>query len=174
MHTFWRSNSIRTVDRRAIAHIIRAAAIPSFRQSFPILNKEIARGRRFQKTLIIANVRMSGVSGEDLNGAIHDAGLGERPDTMTWIEFALCGPVFRDALREIDIITYDHGQNQFVIALPETSKHQAIGAINRLRKIIGEPIFNRLAFGIAEFPADGLSIESLVEYANHAVRDSHD
>lgn len=167
MTTFWRMNLIRTMDRRVIPDLIRAAAIPSYRQSISLLNKEIARGRRFQRPLIIANVRLNGHPRDGLDGGIQPAtsNSGERPRTMTKVEFALCGPVFRDALREIDVITYDHGQNQFVIALPETSKDQAVQAIRRLKKIIGETTFNRLAVGIAEFPTDGLSIETLVEYA---------
>ena len=171
MRNFWRRNHIRKVDRRAIAYITKALAIPAYRQSLALLNKEIARGRRFQRPLIIASVRLNGDSRkerEEPAGGMPPGKNDDKDETLSSInkiEFALCGPVFRDCLRDTDITTYDYAQNQFVIVLPETSKSQAIQTFTRLKRTIGETVSNRLAVGFAEFPTDGLNIEDLLEYA---------
>ena len=84
---------------------------------------------------------------------------------MTQLDFIFCGPVFRDALREMDFITFDGVNNQFVIILPETNSHQAVLTVQRLTQILGKKLAVQLSFGIAEFPADGLNINDLLSVA---------
>ena len=174
MQTVWRKYFKRKIDRRTISQLIKAAAISPFRKSLPHLNKEIARSRRFQHPLAIISI--------GLNGNIVPKGLDPDHDSSLlhsemdiqqngfWnhIGFILCGPIFRDALREIDITAYDWVRNQFVIALPETTKLQAMQTITRLKQIVEENVANHFVVGVAEFPQDGLIISELLDSAMRA------
>ena len=171
MQTVWHKYFKRRIDRRTISQIIKAAAISPFRKSLPQLNKEIARSRRFQHPLAIVSI--------GLNGNIAQEGLDSSPNSsfphnemdieqsgfLNHIGFMLCGPIFRDALREIDITAYDWVRNQFVIALPETTKLQAMQTITRLKQIVEENVANHFVVGVAEFPQDGLIISELLDSA---------
>jgi hypothetical protein len=56
-----------------------------------------------------------------------------------------------------------------VILLPESNKVEAERAVQRLNKIIGKRISSQLAYGISEFPDEGLIVEDLVEKAIEAL-----
>ncbi|MCK6621266.1 MAG: hypothetical protein L6Q94_12320 [Calditrichia bacterium] len=158
---------------RTLSSITRAAAIPGYRNSFPQLNREISRVRRYQHPLAVIVVRPIHAHGgnHSPHAIANDAGMSENgsaahsPRELSQIEFLLCGSIFRDSLREVDITTYDAANNQFVIMLPESTRFNAEKTINRLRAIIEERISNQLFFGISEFPEDGLILEDLVEQA---------
>ncbi len=158
---------------RTLSSITRAAAIPGYRNSLPQLNREISRVRRYQHPLAVVVVRpIHAYGGNHSPHALpNNAGMSENggeahsPKELSQIEFLLCGSIFRDSLREIDITTYDAANNQFVIMLPESTRFNAEKTINRLKAIIEERISNLLFFGISEFPDDGLILEDLVEQA---------
>lgn len=159
---------------RTLSSITRAAAIPGYRNSFPQLNREISRVRRYQHPLAIIVVRPIHAHGGNHSShtITNDAAMSENGSAvhsareLSQIEFLLCGSIFRDSLREIDITTYDAANNQFVIMLPESTRFNAEKTINRLKAIIEERISNQLFFGISEFPEDGLILEDLVEQAS--------
>lgn len=164
----WRNYLIRKTYRRAISKIMRAVAIPSFRESLPKLKREISRGRRSQNPLALITIGNNGnahrpidVSSVQRSSSGHTAKTFE-PDRLTQIQFILCGPVIRDAVREMDITTYDGANNRYIIALPETNKYQALQMMQRLNKILGEQVAGQLAVGIAEYPADGLHVDELL------------
>jgi hypothetical protein len=154
-------------DRRTIKEIANAVAIPSYRRSLPQFKREIARSRRSQNPLAIIAIGPNGYPPQPLNQGLKKISSDKKTATpyqhgrLTKLEFVLCGPVFRDCTREIDITTYDGVNNQFIIALPETNKYQALQMVLRLKKILGEQVAGQLAVGIAEFPADGLYIDEL-------------
>ena len=162
-------------DRRTLSDIVEAAAIPAYRHLLPRLNKEIARSRRFEHPLTVlaigANSNSSSHVDNALNGmAVLDGEIySNNSKRLTQIDFFLCGAVFRDAVREIDITAYDGANNQFVIALPETPKPQAIQMANRLKNMVGEQMAHHLSVGIAEFPTDGLIISDLLDVAMRSV-----
>ena len=164
-------------DRRTLSEIVEAAAIPAYRHLLPRLNKEIARSRRFKHplTVIAIGTNNNGSShvNKPLNGmpVLNGEVYANNPEQLTQLGFFLCGTVFRDAVREIDITSYDGAHNQFVIALPETPKPKAIQMVNRLTYMVGEQIADHLSVGIAEFPTDGLIISDLLEVAMNSVID---
>jgi hypothetical protein len=168
IRTNWLRFLSRKSDRRTISHILEAAAIPTFILSLPRIKREIARVRRFQRPLAIVSIALNGDSSQENEWRpVHGSTETHRRNSagseqLSPIAFALCGPVFQDALREIDITTFDRIHNQFVIALPETDKQRAFQMVNRVRKIVGESISKQLSFGVAEFPTDGLIVDDLV------------
>lgn len=165
-------NSKNKKERKIIDSILDAAAIPVFRHSLPQLRKEIARVRRYQHSLsvIVVQPKSSALVKREKNGHVktdkkaikngkHSNGELTR---ISQIEFMLCGPIFRDALREVDRTTYDGANNRFILILPESTKIQAVQTVNRLKRIMGDKLFDKLQIGLSEFPKDGLIIEDLV------------
>jgi hypothetical protein len=153
-----------------LVSITEAAGIPPYRSSLPALRKEIARVRRYQHSLSVVVVcpRQKILERNDTPVKVVDGENGTSADSghpLNQVEFLLCGSILRDALREVDFTTYDGATNQFVIVLPESNKTEAEKAVLRLNKIIGRRISSQLAYGISEFPDEGLIIEDLVEKA---------
>jgi hypothetical protein len=147
----------RKKESQVIQFIAQVAGIPSYRKSLPRLQTELARGRRFQRPLSVIVIRP-----KEMLPLVSVDGLNR-------VQFLLCGAMFRDALRQVDVATYDSIRNQFVIVLPESTKLQAAQAANRLTELIDKSTADQLKFGTVTFPDDGLSIEDLIIKANAPV-----
>ncbi len=151
-----------------VATVLEAAAIPSYRQSQSHINREISRVRRYQRALsVIAVKRKSPIDRTYRNGSIpgtngHASSNGH---AMGQMEFLMYGAIFRDALRETDIISYDGSNNLFLLVLPETSRLESLQTMDRLNKKTGGKIYRELEVGIAEFPEQGFIVSDLVENA---------
>lgn len=151
--------------------IMEAAAIQPFRQSVPLINKEISRVRRYQRALAVMVLRRKMLpEAKAQNGALHtkpqtNGRLSAEQNPLPHMEFLLCGAIFRDALRETDIITYDGGKNQFILIMPETTRLEALQTVERLNKILSGKLYKDMEVGIAEFPEEGFIISDLVENA---------
>jgi len=78
------------------------------------------------------------------------------------------GSVLQEALRESDIVTYVVAHNQYAILLTESTKAQARRAIERLAAQYHQRTVDHLRAGIAEFPADALTLEDLIASAQKA------
>jgi hypothetical protein len=78
------------------------------------------------------------------------------------------GSVLQEALRESDIVTYVVAHNQYAILLTESTKAQARRAIERLAALYNQRTLDHLRAGIAEFPADALTLEELIASAQSA------
>ncbi|MDH3690682.1 MAG: hypothetical protein OEU36_14635 [Gammaproteobacteria bacterium] len=152
-------------NRSAVNLKSMAQAVPSYRSKLPQLTKELSRARRLERPMTLLAIRpmsaLLGIASEEETKDGHDT----QSYRLDPIDFLYCGCALRDALREIDIAAYDGAHNQFVVALPESTKKQAVLAVNRLNDIIGDRIASQLYVGIAEFPEDGLTIEDLIKRA---------
>jgi hypothetical protein len=159
-------NGIRTINS-----IVDAAGIPIYRNSIPLIKKEISRVRRYQRTLSVVVIRAHSTLPEVSNDAMEGISMSENGKVenalkqFTQIEYLLCGRILRDSLREVDLIVYDGAKNQFIIFLPESNRMDAEKAVRRLSEILGKRISNQLYYGISEFPTDGLIEEDLIERA---------
>ena len=163
----WLRYRSRAVGRQTINSILEAAAIPAYRQSLPELRKELSRVRRLQRPLAIVVMQLNGVFSRRHEGSINEPPVDQSNhlDELQLVEFVLCGSIFRDALRETDITTYDGVKKKFVIVLPESTKKDAIQSVKRLKDVISKAIADHLSVGIVEFPEDGLIIEDLINRA---------
>jgi hypothetical protein len=156
---------------RAIASIIDAAGIPTYRNSLSLLRREISRVRRYQHTLSVVVIRTYSDLPEISNNDMEDISMNENGKVenaskqFTQIEYLLCGRILRDSLREVDLIVYDGAKNQFIIFLPESNRMEAEKTVYRLSQILGKRISDILYYGISEFPTDGLIEEDLIERA---------
>ncbi len=165
---FWQYR--RREEKNIIDAFLKAASVPLFSTSLAHLKSEVSRSRRYQHELSVLIFRLLDAPEISLNRSEASArsaknGKMNAAPGMSRLEFLLLGPILKDAVRTIDLVTYDAGNNQFIIVLPESSKINAVQAANRLKKMLGSKIMQNLAIGIAEFPKDGLIIEDLIARA---------
>ena len=169
----WFQHRNQAISRDMLNRILQVASIPSYRIAVPQMEKELARARRLESPLSMIVIRpvsryLHDSEGHQLPVDTNDGKSDtNRPHRMNLLDFMLCGPIFRDAVRSVDLTTYDGGKNQYVILLPESNRQQAVSMVHRLRTIIGDPVFTRLHIEIAEFPEDGLFMQDLIGHATH-------
>lgn len=147
---------------------LNGTPIPTFRSSSEHISREFARMRRYDRPLAVVVIRLrEAMNHHDQksqgNGSNNSNGTTGSPDQLRFL-FA-CSLLF-DALRESDIATYDPGNNQFILLLPESNKSQAMMAVKRLQGMFLRRATADLESGIAEFPNDGLIADDLVSRAN--------
>ena len=160
---------------RNISPLSPTTEIPSFRKALPLIAKELARVRRYQRTLAIIAIQLenshyvfsANSAKEAVNGnASHQS--KKNPIRNAQFGFFFMGAILQDSLRESDILTFDAANNQFVILLPESDKTEALHTAERLNKQFFQRTLTELRVGVAEFPTDGWVIEDLVNNAMSA------
>jgi len=171
----WRGHKTEAAAGRAASLGFGTAGIPSFRRSLPEFGRELARARRAQRPLAVVVLSL----GRDLlleqelrsaaaggNGSV--ASRMQLLKRTTHLVSLVLGAILRDALRESDIVTYGAADDRYVILLTDTNVVQAQQAVQRLSELFYQRTFSYLRAGIAEFPADGLTLEDLVSSAQVA------
>lgn len=139
-------------------------AIPRYRRSVHRMTGELERARRYGNTLTIA---VLSVDQEQLKQKKRNLiAATENTEVASYFFFSLISALLRDNLRACDFLTYDVSKDHYVILMPETSAALAEQGIVRLNELIANRIKITLRSGVAEFPADGLTIEDLVSHAH--------
>jgi|SRR5688572_29878543 len=156
--------------------------MPTYRELKAVLDAEVRRCRRYERPLavvVVAPKTPPGANGNG-NGAAHaENGNGNgksngavAPDP--WVTFSmqlgflLLGSVLRGTLRETDIVAYAPETDDFVVLLPEADAASAARAVERLSALFYERSSLVLRVGVAAYPADGLTLDDMVEHARHA------
>ena len=150
----WRRRKRLTVIDRAVSLAMQATGIPPYRRSFPQLAQELDRARRCHNPLTAIVLSLQS-----------DSVLEQKRVLVLHLAVRLVGTILRDAFRASDIVTYDSVNDQYVILLTESTKAQALQAVQRLKERLFRRTAVHLKAGMAEFPADGLTIEDLVNTA---------
>lgn len=87
------------------------------------------------------------------------------------------GNLLKGHLRMIDY-AFRYGGDEFVVLLPQTSKHNALNVVRRLRELLNSTVFLQeeglnvkvtASFGLAAFPADARSRRDLLHLADEAM-----
>jgi len=139
-------------------------AIPRYRRSLHRMTGELERARRYGNSLTIA---VLAVDQEQLKQKKRNLlAVTENTEIASYFFFSLISSLLRDNLRNCDMLTYDVTNDYYVILMPETSAALAEQAVIRLNEMIANRIKIGLRFGVAEFPANGLTIEDLVNHAH--------
>ncbi len=139
-------------------------AIPRYRRSLHRMTAELERARRYGNSLTIV---VLAVDQEQLKQKKRNLlQVTENTEIASYFFFSLISALLRDNLRACDLLTYDVTNDYYVILMPETSSALAEQGIVRLNELISARIKLTLRAGIAEFPADGLTIEDLVSHAH--------
>lgn len=74
----------------------------------------------------------------------------------------------REILRTSDVVCYDSAEGHFVLGLTESDAATARRAVSRIRSLFQERLGVDLRTGVAQFPADGLTLEDLLSTAREA------
>jgi GGDEF domain-containing protein len=139
-------------------------AIPRYRRSLHRMTAELERARRYGNSLTIA---VLSVDQEQLKQKKRNLlAVMENTEIASYFFFSLVSALLRDNLRACDFLTYDVTNDYYVVLMPETSASLAEQGVIRLNELIANRIKITLRAGVAEFPADGLTIEDLVSHAH--------
>jgi hypothetical protein len=150
--------------------------MPTYRELRPVLAAEVRRCRRYERPLAVvvlapktpADLADDGASSEA--HAENGNGRGAAPSDP-WITFSmqlgflLLGMVLRGTLRETDIVAYAAESHDFVVLLPEADAAAATRTVERLSALFYERSSLVLRVGMAAYPADGLTLDDIVEHA---------
>jgi hypothetical protein len=131
----------------------RGISIPSYRRSLRALESELERTRRAGRSLAILVLKPV---------------LSSRSALENRTAFALVGAYLDDSLREIDLATTDRPGQRYVIVLPEATRAQAEETARRVGSVVALETGLALRAGVAEFRADGILLEDLVQVATAA------
>lgn len=163
----WLYHRRRLLGHQSLSLLIDALSIPHYRKALPGLNRELSRARRFQRPLTVLVIRP--LPGVALPGSPSGNGV-PTAKPLNQLDFLLTGTILRDSIREIDMLVYDGLQHQYIILLPETTREGARHTVNRLLEMGGDRVRGKTTIGIAEFPADGLIIEDLLQNAGTTIK----
>jgi len=182
----WKMGVIISTNRaiRKIAIEFQNAGIKTYRNSLPLLRKELDRQRRYGRPMAIIVLQFEGEpsktaiqlfhsSEKNSNGSGHGNGNGNgngkkkvlKSTDLTPMTIMIYGNIVHDLLRDCDIVTYDSIPNQFIIFLPETNRIQAQLFVERLNRLFSERVTTNFMATIVEFPTEGYTIEDLVNTA---------
>lgn len=144
---------------------VQAAGVSTYRQTISSIAAELRRCRRYERPLSVLVVALEGPhlpAPDAVNLAGAQAPLESAFDSVL---FLLLGTLLRDVVRESDIVTYAAEEHLYALFLPETDAAAARQAAQRLAGTLHARARARIRAGVAEFPANGLTVEALFDRA---------
>lgn len=144
-----------------------AAQIPTLRNNMPAASAELRRARRYERSM---SVLVLGMNRESLGDSASAPG-GDPVGSLSRFECAALvtlGWLLRDTIRESDLVSYDAEHHLYTLVLPELGAEEAEGTAARLKEAFLSRASVALCAGIAEFPADGITLEDLFARAREA------
>lgn len=158
----WVSNGLGEFES-AIAHITigQVNKLPEpFSTGQGEMYREVRRARRYQRPLTLMAI---GVKEESVQVAL-DRMVQEAQQAMMK-QYVLSGvaKTLCNELEDYNIIA--HRNHHFLALLPEVTPEKLTGLIEQLRRAVSEQVGVKLQVGIASFPEDAVTFESLVDKA---------
>lgn len=170
----WRSYKAAGTAAEAASQLTaHAGLVLSFQEARPRFGLEIDRARRYEDPITLATVRSGAeriyrrlrLAEGDGDGRGPVSSDGAVPDEVRQLAIALMSPLIRGSVRITDLVAYDASQDDHLILFTETSRDQACRPLTRLRDRVESRFAIDVRTGLAEFPADGYTLEDLVERA---------
>jgi hypothetical protein len=146
-----------------------AFQVPTYRELQPQLVVELRRARRYEHPLGVVILGLHAPTRDPARSNGHAP--GSRMETSP-AAYGLLGAYLRNTLRETDILTGVPESLAFAAFLPGIDRQGAEQALCRLREGFQGCAGFDLSGGGAAFPADGLTIEDVIESACAAWRDA--
>ena len=170
----WMRRRSLTSITQALSVIAGAMAIPVHGRSISYLSEELERARRYQRTLTVAVARVQNGTGR----AGKSNGIGNRASapgvfSSALVTYSVLACIVRRMLRANDAISYDLTLNGCVLLLVEIDRTRAIRCLERIQKLIHDRAELELSIGIAEYPADGYTLEELIKTAENSCSSQH-
>ncbi len=158
----WRKRKAEFASKRGLYGSWHAA-IPRYRRSMDRLTAELERARRYRHSLTITVLTVDVEQHRQKNSNLINF-MGN-PEIASQFFFSLVSSLLRDNVRGSDMVTYDVTNDHYVLLFPEAQVSVTEQALQRLRKFVLQRSKVMLRFGIAEYPADGLILQDLVNIA---------
>jgi hypothetical protein len=143
------------------AAILAGAGVPRFREALPGLLAELARARRYGRSLTIVLFTADAADGTNASGA-EPAEHAAR----SALNAAVLAALLRETMRDIDIVTYASALGRCVVGMPEVGRDEALLAVSRLRDLCATRLALPVRADVAVFPHDGLTLEELIRVAS--------
>lgn len=148
-----------------------AGAVDALVEPVEALGDELQRARRYEHAFSIVLVAARPFATEEEphpEGA--DVDVRRRFEALPEeLVPHLAAVGLREVLRATDIVCYDQLDGRFVLGLTESERPRARCAMARVGELFRRRLQIDLLVGVAQFPADGLTLEDLVETARAQV-----
>jgi hypothetical protein len=156
--------------------ILRAMAIPTYRQALRRFQRELDRGRRFARPMSILVVRID--TDAPRKPTLVPLREDARQREMRVMEacgyrimFAHVGLVLQECLRDMDVTACDAVEQRFIVALPECTRADVTRLVERLEMLVRRGTGLGVRMGVAEVGRDGLILADLVRKAAERTND---
>lgn len=140
-----------------------ALGVPGLNQVVPRLSTELRRARRYERPLSVLVVSAKGTDDDQQARSLIPFPPATPP---TLVAFVLLGSFLLKTLREDDILASAAEGLRYVIVLPEAGEVDAKRALHRLSRDFPNYSSLRLCAGLAVFPRDGATVESLLDHSH--------
>jgi hypothetical protein len=151
---------------RASELLTASTSIPSFEEAADRLQSELDRARRYEHALSVLVLTATPHSNGKGTAQEADEETSMLVQTgMPHIASLLGGATLLEVLRDSDIICYDADDDRLLVALVESGGDEARKAIRRIGELMDGRLRLKVRAGMARFPEDGLTIETLVACA---------
>jgi hypothetical protein len=163
---YWISNGLGEFEE-AVAHITIGSGEETISERMrgqAEMYREVRRARRYQRPLTLLTI---GVDEGSIQVAL-DRIVREAQEAL--LKRQMLSDVARslcDQLEDYNLITQQ--VDRFMILLPEIAPERTEEVIEELKRDIAIKVGVELKFGVAHFPSDAVTFESLVEKANREV-----
>jgi hypothetical protein len=152
-------------------------AIPIQGRSVSYISEELERARRYQRTLTVAVARVqngTARTGKSNGNGKGNGAYGSILFSSALVTYSVLACIVRRMLRANDAISYDLTINGCVLLLVEIDRAGAIQCLGRIQKLIHDRAALELSIGIAEYPADGYTLEELIKTAENSCSSQQD
>lgn len=145
---------------------------PSFDDVADRLGAELDRARRYEHSLSV--VVLSSTPNPDaelrpLNRGVDGNGhLPVRVRDTAHLMAILGGAALRETIRESDIVCHDPATDRLLVALAESGAEEGRQAVDRICRLMKDHMGLSVRAGVAQFPEDGLTLDSLIGHAHEA------
>jgi hypothetical protein len=146
----------------------RSAGVSTLREARTAFATEFGRARRYRRPLSLVIIGLDPAVME--GGAPNPASAPEGFSIHS--AFFVLGSLLRELLRETDIVAYSAEHHVYVLLLPESGESEAHAAARRISSGVRRRIPLEIHAGIAEFPRDGFTVDTLVGHARSALNGS--
>lgn len=143
----------------------RIGSLPSsFSEMQGSIYKELRRARRYQRPLSVVTLR---VDQDALQRALPEMIKTVQQAMMREYVFANVSRILDENMDDFDTITLR--DNNFVLILPEKTSDEAWLVAQQLQEVIQEEMHITLQTGMANFPDEAITFETLIEKAIESV-----
>lgn len=167
---FGLSRQAEVIFRRSEPRMSERELAPSFDEVADRLASELDRARRYEHSLSLVVISTTPRSDAELRPLDPEAnGHGVLPVRVrdTQHLFAILGgAVLRETIRESDIVCHDPASDRLLVALAESGAEEGRQAVERICRLMEDHMGLRVRAGLAQFPEDGLTLESLIGHAH--------